>query len=97
MSPQQTKGSEKSNISSLEFASEAEGFSSTPRPMGRAFCKESLYLAQHERFLCSGFSFFDQLREKDSFTEIDHFLILNIQNKQESLYFFCSLCVTVLF
>jgi hypothetical protein len=36
MSPQQTEGSEKSNISSFEFAREAEGFSSTPRPMGRA-------------------------------------------------------------
>jgi len=32
MSPQHTKGSEKSNISSFEFAREAEGFSSTPRP-----------------------------------------------------------------
>jgi hypothetical protein len=39
MSPQQTKGSEKSIISNFEFAREAEGFSSTPRPetnMGRA-------------------------------------------------------------
>jgi hypothetical protein len=45
MSPQQTKGSEKSNISSFEFAREAEGFSSTPRPMGRAqhYCSEPFY------------------------------------------------------
>ena len=36
MLPQKTRGSEKSNISSFVFARETEGFSSTPRPMGRA-------------------------------------------------------------